>query len=179
VNHAGFDESLRVQAAKLAEGPPFDLPCFSVEGIRVVGRPRRVQAEGQIATVLMPVQVNDVAGWKAGQWFFTASGSVEQMKSCYAVLVARDGERLAIGGELNLGDVPRNVRCQVGRTMSGDINPCHSPELRIAVGDGVDALAILAEVGVAVSNGGCAGLRRELRFFAACDIDQPQIALAD
>ena len=64
-------------------------------------------------------------------------------------------------------------------TMSGDINPCHSPELRIAVCDGVDGLAILAKVGVAVSNGWWARFRSEQRFFAACDIDQPEIALAD
>ncbi len=101
------------------------------------------------------------------------------MESCFAVLVADDGNRLAVGRELRFGNVPGNLRSQECMTMSGDIDPRQSPELGIPVRDRVDALAVLAEVSVAVSDRSWARLWSERRCLPACDVNEPQIALVD
>src|SRR6266702_4599640 len=100
------------------------------------------------------------------------------MQSRLAVLVADDGDRLAVGRKLRFGNVPWNLRSQECMTMSGDIDPGQSPELRIAVRDGVDALAVPAKVSVAVSDRSRT-LRSEKRFLSVHDVDEPQIALVD
>src|SRR6266851_420672 len=101
------------------------------------------------------------------------------MQSRFAVLIADDRDRLAVGRKLRFGNVPGNLRGQECMTLRGDLDPRQSAELGISVRDRVNALAILAEVSVAVCDRVWTGLWSERRFLRACDVNEPQIALVD
>ena len=178
LHHLWLDERRGIQSARLALRPALDFSRRDRERINVVGRLRRTEIERQFASVVVPLQPRDRSQRQLRRGQFPRGFRVEQVEHSDPVLIGHKRDHRAVGRDLELIHVPRNVRRQRRMFARRDIDLHEAAKLRVLVRRGENRQRIRGKTRAAVRHF-FAALLRENRARARLRVREIQVALID
>ena len=174
-----LDERAGVEPAGFADRPAIDAARGQIERIDVRRRMGRRDHEAQLAAVLVPLQIADHAGRQLGHAQLAVGRGVEQPQAADAVFVGDESQPMAVERKPRAFHVPGNRRRQIVMAFRFQVEPRQPHELRLAIGEHVDRVAVAGKGHRLVGDFFRAAFGGDERLRPAGDVDQPDVALVD
>src|SRR5581483_3554960 len=152
VNQLWLGKIGRIESAGFAISPALQFSALCVERVHIRGGPGRNQVESQFAVVLCPLHSRDDALGEACNGLLFPGLGVEQVQHAITIFVGDESDGLAVIGQIEFLNVPRNLAREVSMLFAGQVDVSQAVELRVFVGAGIDSLAVLAELASRIRN---------------------------